>query len=109
MRLKSEIQAALSKCIKADNSGAYSALEWVLGKDDERFGPVKVKRAKRVGVGRPTANISDARLLSLRERGWSLQKLAKEFGCAKATVVLHLKRARLQEIADIDTFADIDD
>lgn len=97
MRLKSEIQAAINKWIDKESTATYcgvSALQWVLGKDDERFGPVKVKRAKRKGVGHPPLGIDEARLMTLRERGWSLQKLAKEFGCAKATVVLHLKLAR---------------
>lgn len=74
--------------------GVIDTLEWVLGTDNEAFGPVREKRPKREHVGRPTLDIDLRKLWNLRRRGRSLMNLAKEFGTSKATIVKRLRDAK---------------
>ena len=94
MRLRREIKNVFAKHTWGEGiwwAGAIAALEWVLGKEDLVFGPLKPKEPKG-RRGRPPVGIDDARLLALREKGWSLKRLSKEFKCSTAAIVAHLKK-----------------
>lgn len=103
VRTRLEVQKALETVFKVQPSenmgmswklGAMAALEWLLGREDGRFGPEKAPRAKRIGQGRPSLGIDAGELVRLRIAGWSLTKLAKQFRCSRATVCHYLKLER---------------
>lgn len=118
MRTRKEIEEAIKTCktvqvsTVADPGDRYDwylwaerALQWVLGKDDCAFGPVREKGpgAKR---GRKALGVPVGRLMADRQRGRSLKALAKDYHCSKSSVIVYLKQGRnsltLEEREDYD-------